>query len=516
MMISCLWVLCRRSLRPTITALATASGFGIAVGPVFAAPWVAPGDSALRSDLTTLADAGVIHSPITTYPLPWGDVMRDVGDAEQATLTRAARLALERVRTRARLEIRVSELSAEVRSSVSESPRTIRTFENTPRTDAEITGALSWIGRAFAAELRASYVAIEGTGSVDDETEFRPDGSFLGAAVGNWMFVAGYPERWWGPGWDGSLILGTNARPTPQLAVSRNSAEPFSTRWLRWMGPWSLTAFMGKLDDERVVNDPLLFGMRLAFKPLPGLEVALSRTAQWCGDGRPCDAEAFGNLLIGKDNQGVNVDEEEEPGNQLAGLDVRWAPRSLAGSTAFYAQWIGEDTRQGGPQIGSWMRQIGAEYSGMVFDSGWSHRTFVEYSDTICREGGLGFSKKKFSCAYEHGTYQTGYRYEGRSIGQGIDGQGTSLSIGSIWIGRQDETWQFSARHIDTNQGPTPRPGHTVSPNPVEVDEILAIYERPLWIGRLRAGLGYRDVQDSVDPLRDDASAFGWIEFVLR
>ncbi len=42
-----------------------------------------------------------------------------------------------------------------------------------------------------------------------------PDGSYLGVNVGNFMLSAGYIERWWGPGWDGSLILSTNARPIP-------------------------------------------------------------------------------------------------------------------------------------------------------------------------------------------------------------------------------------------------------------------------------------------------------------
>ena len=197
-------------------------------------------------------------------------------------------------------------------------------------------------------------------------------------------------------------------------------------------------------------------------------------------------------------------------------MDLRWALPWLDRSTALYAQWIGEDTRQGGPQIGSWMRQVGAEYSGMLFSSRWSHRTYVEYSDTICREGGLGFSNKKFGCAYEHGTFLTGYRYEGRSIGHGMDGQGTSVSVGSIWMGGQDEVWQFSLRHIDTNQGDAPSPRHTVSPASAKIDEILAIYSRPLWLGTLRGGLGYRDVSDALNPALDDGSAFGWLEFVIR
>src|SRR5690606_41875058 len=36
-----------------------------------AEPWLPPGDAALRADLTTLADAGVLRTPITTWPIPW-------------------------------------------------------------------------------------------------------------------------------------------------------------------------------------------------------------------------------------------------------------------------------------------------------------------------------------------------------------------------------------------------------------------------------------------------------------
>jgi hypothetical protein len=409
-----------------------------------------------------------------------------------------------------------ADLYAGGRITAAKEPPTIRTFESTPREDTELVGSLSWIGDRFAFELNATYVSLDSTDSFEDDSEVRPDGSFGAVALGNWMLVAGYPERWWGPGWDGSLILSTSARPTPQIAISRNSAQPFESRWLNWIGPWTLTSFMGQLDDERVVDDALLFGLRFTFKPLPSLEIGLSRTAQWCGDGRPCDFDTFGNLLLGRDNRGANVDEEDEPGNQLAGFDVRWAMPWLDRSTAVYAQWIGEDSRQGGPQIGSWLRQIGGEYSGVAFGGRWNHRTYLEYTDTICREGGLGFSNKKFNCAYEHSIYRTGYRYEDASIGDGMDGDGTSISIGSIWQGGQDLSWQFSARHIDTNQSATPSANHTIAPTRIEIDELLAIHERPLWIGWLRVALGYRDTSYPTDATLDDDAAFGWIEFVVR
>jgi len=347
-----------------------------------AAPWVAPGDMALRSDLTTLADVGVLRSPITGWPIPWGDVIAAVDDADRVSLSPAATVALRRVRARARAETTIREPRRWVRAAAAEKPLTIRRFDDSPRETGELAGGIGWLGERLAVELNASYVSIDSANPAADDTELRLDGSFAGVALGNWMLVAGYPERWWGPGWDGSLILGTNARPTPQIALSRNSATPFESRWLRWIGPWTLTTFMGQLDDERVVTDALLFGLRLTFKPVPSLEIGLSRTAQWCGDGRPCDAEAFGNLLIGRDNKGVNVS-GDEPGNQLAGFDVRWVAPWLEQSTAIYLQWIGEDTRQGGPQIGSWLRQIGGEYSGLAFGGRWSHKACTSTSATV-------------------------------------------------------------------------------------------------------------------------------------
>jgi hypothetical protein len=63
------------------------------------------------------------------------------------------------------------------------------------------------------------------------------------------MFAAGFMQRWWGPGWDGSLILSSNARPIPALSVDRNYSDPFGLPVLRRLGPWSASVGMGQLDD---------------------------------------------------------------------------------------------------------------------------------------------------------------------------------------------------------------------------------------------------------------------------
>ena len=65
------------------------------------------------------------------------------------------------------------------------------------------------------------------------------------------MLSAGYMERWWGPGWDGSLILSTNARPIPSVTLERNYTDPFKTKWLSWIGPWRASIAMGEAEVAR-------------------------------------------------------------------------------------------------------------------------------------------------------------------------------------------------------------------------------------------------------------------------
>ena len=63
----------------------------------------------------------------------------------------------------------------------------------------------------------------------------RADGTYVAASLGNWMLSAGYLDRWWGPGWQGSLILSSNARPMLSIAADRNESTPFDLPVLRWL-----------------------------------------------------------------------------------------------------------------------------------------------------------------------------------------------------------------------------------------------------------------------------------------
>ncbi len=460
----------------------------------------APGDLRLRHDIDLLNDSRAINISTTAWPIAWGDIKTALDGVDRNSLTLSQEQAVERLRQQANDALDIDFLSFNVGASLGTNPRFIRTFEDTPRDEAQATVGVSWVGQRFTLNLQGTVID-----DPIDGDEFRPDGSYVGVALGNWMVTAGWQDRWWGPGRDGSLILGTNHRPAPGVTLQRNNSTPFETRWLSWLGPWSLTTFMQLLDDERVVEDALLFGIRASFKPVPGLEIGLSRSAQWCGEDRPCDLSTFGDLLLGRDNRGDNVEADDEPGNQLGGLDIRWSlPKNIP--VTAYMQWIGEDGRPGAGLVGSWMRQVGVEFRGSF--GGLSHRTHFEVSDTLTREGGFGFSDSKPNTAYEHFIYRSGYRYRGKVIGHPTDGDSLSYSLGSTLVDSQGHTWNVSLRYMEINRAGSPQPLHTISPTPLDIIDGQVTYERRTAVGRFTVGAGYESRKDSMNGLDESDTVF--------
>lgn len=454
-------------------------------------PFIAPGRTELRVDLQALADAGVVAAPVTAWPISWQSIIGGLEDVDVRTLTPAARAALDRVRSELRLAEQTHRVLPHVRVGATSEPALLRSFTATPRDDGELEGGIAYTGDRLSVKLDVTR-----TFDADAPDDWRFDGSYVGFAVRHWGVIAGFPERWWGPGIQGSLILSTNARPIPQIGVERISAEGFERPWLRWIGPWTVSSFIGELDDERVVDRAKLFGLRFTARPLPQLQIGFSRTAQLCGNGRPCGLEQFTDMLIGHDNRGVNVDPEAEPGNQLAGLDGRWA---FSGQRfAVYWQWIGEDSRRGGPQIGDWLRLLGGELSGPLAGTGWRHRTYLEYADTTCQEGGIGFGGAKYRCAYEHSLYRSGYRYEGRALGYPTDTDSQSLAVVSILQGPGTGAWELAAHAARVNQGPAPTPRHSLSVTPARLNGIDVTHVRDLPVGRLRLRLSLSERTDEL------------------
>ena len=385
-----------------------------------AAPWVKPGNERTRHHLQNLVDFGVSSSLVTSWPLMWNRVNQELKKIDASKLPPNALWSYQYLKHEIKQENRVRHTRQQLYGSNVSKP--LRGFADNNRFQQEANLSINYTGDQLAFELNTSYVR-------DSNNEYRNifDGSHLSYTKGNWVFGVGAIDRWWGPGWDSSLILSHNARPAPSLFLQRNLSEPFKTPLLSWLGPWQLTTFMAQLESDRATSDARLWGMRVSFRPLQSLELGLSRTAQWGGHGRPGGLDTFVELLAGIDNY---EDEDEklrrEPGNQLAGIDWRWGSHFGDVSAAFYGQLIGEDEAGGLPS-----RHIGLagiELSTLML--GVHTRFSLEGKNTTVYF--YESDKIMYNTAYEHPLYPNGYRHKGLPMGASTDNDSESIAFSSL------------------------------------------------------------------------------------
>ena len=292
-------------------------------------------------------------------------------------------------------------------------------------------GGLQWRGTQLFADgqVRARFgVAVR----AGDDHPWTFDESSIAASLGAGMIYASVERRHWGPSWTGSLILDGAARPLPAVGWRKDDARPFADAPFSWLGPWRTDVFIGELDQHSGPHRPYLFGARFQFMPLDGLELAISRTMQWGGSGRPESAESLFRALIGQDNIRKG-DKSSEPGNQLAGYDARYTHRFGGGrSVAIYGQAIGEDEANSRPS--HFLASVGADVSLPVGVG--NARFFVEYANTTARDA---FGKAQFGAAYRHHIYTDGYRQLGDPLGHPLAGDARLTSVG-VFVDRGTQT----------------------------------------------------------------------------
>jgi hypothetical protein len=428
-----------------------------AVCPAMAASgWFESGDLALRTDLLLLNDAGIVRVPVNSWPIPRAAVAYALQNAKEHFATNAAvAAALQRVRARLAQSDRVA-IDAHVTAGA---PGLLRDFQEIGREDAEVGGRVAWNTQRFSASLSLAAVS-----DPEDDQQLRADGSHATLAVGNWLLSANTLDRFWGPSHESSLILSNNARPMPTFMVERAEARPFDSRWLSWLGPWRLSFGLSQMEDERVdIDSPLFMAWRVTVMPFRDVEIGFSRTAQFCGEELVCDVNSFFNMLAGNDNVGIDTTAATEPGNQMAGFDIR--VNSPIGNLpyAIYGQYIGEDESSYLPA--KYLGQLGFEVWHSFGDGG-IVQAFAEYANTTC--SALSARGPYYDCAYNQGRFDVeGYRYRGRVLGYTTDSDAESYALGAVYVDPRGDSWNATLRASRLNHdGVDPR--NTVSAAPAD------------------------------------------------
>jgi len=462
-------------------------------------------DSRLRDDVVLIADEGLIRLNTNAWPIPTADLAKAVARIKPEDIPEPAlRAALMRVQARVAPRDDAGDWKIrDIRATAGE-PGLLRTDATLGRESFELRSEGGVQTDRYNINIAAAAVA-----DASDDKTFRLDGSDFTVRWGNWLFSANQLDRWWGPGRDGSLILSTNARPMPGISLDRMRSDPFDFPVLRWLGPWRFTGFLAVMEGERVdVDQPLFMGMRVSFRPLSILEFGLSRTAQFCGDGRNCDADTFVRVLIGQDNQGIRglQDPADEPGNQMAGADFKLVSPFKSLPFAIDAELIGEDSSSSLiPE--RYLGQFGAE-SWFLMDSGSVIRARVEYANTKCKWTLLD---EFADCAYTQNIFFGGYRYRSRTIGHTTDSDSETISGTFSLTDRDGQRWRATIRRGRLDRYGPANPFNLVSQGPSEFASGELIWEGVLWKQNLGIQLGYENQSGSAGD--DHTGVFGFIQW---
>ncbi len=401
------------------------------VSDSFAAPWLAPGDLRARHAVQKLADSGYLQRSASTWPMMWADI-------DTAKLQLSSRLAAPASYLSFERNQQTRPFRAELELSGSSQTDFSSSFSNRRYEEGAVNLIGQWQSDALAVGVAASHVS-----NASDSEDWRYDGSYIAATAGNWVLGAGAIDRWWGPGWQSSLILSNNARPVPAVWLSRKQALAPESPWLQWLGPWQLTTFAGQLEKPRVVSEPVLLGMRFTFRPLAGLDIGLSRVIMVGGEGRPDDLSAFRDAILGIENgqQGEGFD----PGNQLAAIDLRYGFTLADKTLGLYVQQMGEDEAGGMPAKKSWLLGVDWTSNFAAADQQW----YLEYANTLTDSL---FGDVVPNVSYQHGIYASGYRYYGRSMGASIDSDAEALSLGFWHFMRNGHNLGVNLSRLHLNQ----------------------------------------------------------------
>ena len=300
------------------------------------------------------------------------------------------------------------------------------------RGDWSVAGRLGWRAEESSNGLRthASGLGTEG------QYQARLEDSAAVLGWGGWQVQAFSQRAWWSPGWQSSLVNGSNNPAWNGVGLQRSSVRESDSGWLGWIGAWNFETFLARAQDPQVVpGQPQGFvfgGMKLTMQPWPWLEVGLSRGLQIGGAGRPSGVGTYAKALLGKETNKWAWDTFQDSSGQIAGYELRLRCPKAWGDCAFYSQGMGDDRTTGIPFPIKFTTMLGAE---KAFDGG-RQRVFYEWVNTNSFSHPLEHQGASYP-GYINGVYAQGYTNGARWAASGFGSGAVVNTVGWMDAERQ-------------------------------------------------------------------------------
>lgn len=303
------------------------------ISTTFAGPWVLPGDVSVKNDIEILADAGLIKAPVMVWPIAWVNIGPELlTPATKSKLPKEPQYvqqAYKRIIALYQHSYQLYKTQAGIYAAASNRLNPFRTFEYEPYATFASGVSVANQNKHVAESINVSYYDAP---NKSYSNYVHLDNSYAYLLLGNWAIGFDQFNRWWGPGYTDSLILSENAEPLPTFTFQRMHAEAFHTKWLHWIGPWSLTSSLSsQFQGGSAFNaNALIWLSDVSFRPLESLQFSLSQVSIFAGDARPLTWPMIQNLLTfqsycydGKGNGNTSC--KYEPGKDHVETSALWS-----------------------------------------------------------------------------------------------------------------------------------------------------------------------------------------------
>jgi membrane-associated phospholipid phosphatase len=294
----------------------------------------------------------------------------------------------------------------------------------------------------------------------DTPTPAFDQGRFLDTYVAlnlsNWQLSYGNQSLWWGPSQGGSMMFSDNAQPMRMFRVNR--VVPFKFPLL---GPMRIEGFIGQYSGYEFIytpsglvgqygvslhSQPIDHGERISFKPTPNVEIGISRTTDYGGQGYPLTLHTFlrsvfstGNTLAGN---------PLKPGARRSGLDFSYRIPHLRNRMTLYAEGLAQHDEISpliGPDVAAWLGGVYVPRLPLIPKL--DLRLEGGYTDPPSSGGDVAYG-----AFYWDATWITGFQNTGHLMGSWMGRQGQGAQAWTTYWFSPRNKLQFGFRHQKASQ----------------------------------------------------------------
>ena len=202
-----------------------------------------------------------------------------------------------------------------------------------------VSARLSILARGEATRFVSAHASAAAFFGEDGESGTRVGETAIEAGFPSASLQVGKIATWYGPGRLGALIFTNNAQSYPGIRF-HNPVPIAVPGFFSFLGNVQYDLFFARLEEDRPIPNPVLFGMRLATRPSRYLEVGFSRSMIYGGEGHDSGLSAWWDAFKGRN---TNDPSEEGLVNQIAGIDVTLTLPFAFQPVQAYVEMAGED-----------------------------------------------------------------------------------------------------------------------------------------------------------------------------